>query len=194
MKKRFLLFFTFLGLSMISNFISGLPFTLKNKVNVYFISSNSINLKDVENDISQTFCRNGIYFICDATNFSEVTGEYKKNETVVGNFRFYVYTKNNQIKYKINSIKVKTESDEFDIKDILYLPYPFKEPLQTVFTKDYQNPDYYISRYLLGYFKFSASHNEFVKIMVDIECEGETYNFVYDYTVKKKFSFITFND
>ena len=175
--------------------IYSFPFSLHLHESVDFKSAENLYYLS-EKDLSKfsKYKLQDAFIFCIADSYSNIDGEDKKNNLVIGNLRIHVLSERNTFEYKINGIKVITQKDEYDMADILYLPYPYEKPLKTEFELDKVITDYYSSWYYLGYFKFPEKNNANVIIKLSIEVDSHEYVFEYPYAIKKHSSFINFND
>lgn len=193
MNKRFLLF---LISGFVLNFtIFSFPFRfiLHNKVQfesvdkLYYLSEN-------EFDKIKKYYRDGTYFLCMADEYSELKGNDRKSNVAIGNFTFALISETQYKNYEIKKIQIINGKNQYDINDILYLPYPYEKPLKTEFKKDFVYPNYFVSRYLLGYFKVPAKNNDLITIRVSILFDKDIYEFDYLYKVHTNLGFIILND
>lgn len=116
--------------------------------NLYFLNESDVD-KFGKYKIQDSF------FFCIADSYSQIDGEDKKNNLVIGNFRIQVFSKKKKIEYIVKEIKVITKNEEFNISDILYLPYPYDKPLKTEFELDKKFTNFYSSWYWVRLFIFS---------------------------------------
>lgn len=193
MIKKFILI-TILSIINITNFF-GFPFSLgvfqnvdfKSKENLYYIRKEQLSGFD-------KYKKEGVYFFCISDSCSELNYKEIKEKMVIGRFRVLVLSKNEKINYKIKDIKVDTGSKIFDMKDILYLPYPYETPLITEFKMDNRFSPYFSSWFYLGYFKFPIENKKEVVIKVTIEINSIQHTFEYPYIVNKEISFLRLYD
>lgn len=179
----------FLGLSInIQVFSFTLPFAFEfhecvelTPLDVY---AESLTEKDIDK-MEKHYC-DGIYFECLSYSLYKIFDrEDIKKGNVILKFDFTLISKFNNFDYDIKKIQIINGKDIYDMKDILYKIYPCESPLKTEFEKTYRFPNYYVSRYLLGFSKFPAKNKDIITIRVTILAKNKLYEFDYLYKVRK---------
>ncbi len=97
---------------------------------------------------------NETLFVCAIDSmYHTVYGADIKNEIIISNFVFEVFSKKADFEYNIRNIVLTTGGIEKDLLDVVYRYYPFDRIKKTNFRKSFQNSDFYSSKTFIGFFK-----------------------------------------
>lgn len=150
----------FLPTSLLSMAIklNSMPFSFVKHENVWLELKNDylplIQKGNFYDENLKKYMVNETLFICVTDSmYHTVYGADIKNEIIISNFVFEVFSKKTDFEYNIKRVTLTTDSIEKDLLDAVYLYYPFDGIKKTDFRKSFQNSDFYSSKTFTGFFK-----------------------------------------